>query len=76
MQPGITIVHYISYGIAFCGALVILSKSIRLLSSITISKVKIQNAEIGLGDSFNKSILNNHLDELVYFFEVTPYNVV
>src|SRR5690606_30541975 len=23
-----------------------------------------------------KSILNHHLDEIIYFFEVTPYNVV
>src|SRR5690606_19588628 len=30
----------------------------------------------GIGDSLNKSILNHHLDEILYFFSVRPYNVV
>lgn len=70
------IIHYSSHAIILLGILVILFKSIRIISSITISKLKFQNTEIGLGDNLNKSILNHHLNEILYFFAVRPYNVV
>ncbi|WP_026713468.1 YobI family P-loop NTPase [Flavobacterium daejeonense] len=70
------IIHYTSIVIIIIGIYFIIRKSIRLISAITISKLKIQNAEISIGDSLNKSILNHHIDELLYFFSVCPYNVV
>lgn len=51
-------------------------KSIRVLTGLRITKFNIKNAEIEINDKINKSILNHHLDEILYFFEVTPYNVV
>lgn len=39
-----------------------------------INKLNIKNVEIGIAE--NTSIFNKHLDEIVYFFEVTNYNVV
>lgn len=70
------IIHYGGFLIIFSGIFFLIYKSVRIISSITINKLKIQNAEIGLGDNFNKSILNHHLDEILYFFSVRPYNVV
>ncbi|MGJ1432481.1 hypothetical protein ACR79M_13025 [Sphingobacterium spiritivorum] len=58
------------------GYFYILFKSIRTISSITINKLNINDAEIAISDSISKSILNNHIDEILYFFEVTNYTVV
>ncbi|WP_028888040.1 YobI family P-loop NTPase [Tenacibaculum ovolyticum] len=70
------ILHYTSILFILLGFFVLIYKSIRVFSSITINKLKFQNAEIGLGENVNKSILNHHLDEILYFFTVTAYNVV
>lgn len=58
------------------GYFFIIFKSIRTISSITINKLNIKDAEITISDSISKSILNNHIDEILYFFEVTDYTVV
>lgn len=69
--------HYGGIGIIVLGIFFIVYKSIRLINSITLNKLNIQNAEIGFGDNnSNKSILNHHIDEILYFFSVRPYNVV
>ncbi|WP_159023753.1 hypothetical protein [Formosa sp. L2A11] len=68
--------HYSSILIIIIGIFFLVYKSIRIISSITINKLKFQNAEIGIGESINKSILNHHLDEILYFFSIRPYNVV
>ena len=39
-----------------------------------INKLNIKDIEIGIEKS--RSIFNKHLDEIIYFFEVTKYNVV
>ena len=75
-QTFLLTIHYSTYGAIVIGIFILLLKSIRIIASITFNKLKIQNAEIGLGDSVNKSILNNHIDEIIYFFEVTEYNIV
>jgi hypothetical protein len=72
----INVLHYGSVLIILISVFLILFKSIRTISSITISKLKFQNAEIGIGENINKSILNHHLDEILYFFAIRPYNVV
>lgn len=69
-------IHFSSLIIILLGIYLLIHKSVRLISSITINKLNIQNTEIGISDSINKSILNHHLDEILYFFSVRPYNVV
>jgi ribosomal protein S8 len=69
-------IHYGEIIIIALGIFFVILKSARIISAITITKLKIQNAEIGLGDNSNKSILNHHIDEILYFFSVTPYNVI
>ncbi len=75
-QIMLKIFHYASIAIIVAGIMFIIFKSVRIISSITINKLKFQNAEIEIAESPNKSILNHHLDEILYFFSVTPYNVV
>jgi len=68
--------HYSSILIIIIGVFFLVYKSIRIISSLTINKLKFQNAEIGIGENINKSILNHHLDEILYFFSIRPYNIV
>lgn len=53
-----------------------LNKVILFSQKLTISKLNFQNLEIQVAKNLDKSILNNHLDEILYFFEATNYNVV
>lgn len=70
------IIHYSGIFIIALGIFSIILKSVRIISAITINKLKIQNAEIGVGENLSKSILNHHIDEILYFFSIRPYNVV
>ena len=69
-------IHYLSLIFIILGISIIIFRSIRLLNSIRLSKLNIQNAEFAINENVNKSILNHHIDEILYFFEVRPYNVV
>lgn len=58
------------------GGLGIFSKLVvRLFSNSKINKVNIKG-ELELGDNINKSVFNEHLEEILYFFERTKHNVV
>lgn len=46
------------------------------LFGISFKKLSLKNAEIEATDTPENSILNKHLDEIIYFFQVTDYNVV
>ena len=45
-------------------------------SQFRVTKFKINSAEFELGKDSTKSILNDNIDEIIYFFEQTSYNVV
>lgn len=68
--------HWISLAVFSIVLVIALFRSVRFLYSLRISKFKFQEAEIEIDKNISKSILNNHLDEILYFFEVTPYSVV
>ena len=70
------VLHYSSLLISTVGLSIIIYKSIRFLTGIRISKLNFHNAEIAIDEKVNKSILNHYIDEILYFFEVRPYNVV
>src|SRR5690606_13332879 len=70
------IIHYSGIFIIALGIFFIILKSVRIISAVTINTLKIQNTEIGIGENLNKSILNRHIDEILYFFSIRPYNVV
>jgi len=44
--------------------------------SLSFKKISLTNAEIETGDVSDNSILNRHLDEIIYFFQSTKYDVV
>ncbi len=48
---------------------------VELFSNSKINKVNLKG-EIEIGDNSSKSILNEHYDEILYFFEKNPLNVV
>jgi hypothetical protein len=68
--------HYISVLIVAFGVLLMVYSSIRTLKRFSVKKLGINNASIEIDDKISKSILNNHIDEILYFFEVTEYNIV
>lgn len=70
------IVSYIASSVIIISIFLLVFKSSRGLLSASIKKLNINNAEIEIDKGISKSILNNHLDEIIYFFEATEYNVV
>lgn len=71
-----SIIHWFCIVIFILGLMFVIYRSIRLISSLSIEKLKINNAEINIDKNISKSILNHHLDEILYFFEVTKYDIV
>lgn len=69
-------VHYIASVIFFCILSIILFKISRMLINISVKKLNLKTAEIEIGKKIDKSILNSHIDEIIYFFEATDNNVV
>ena len=54
----------------------LVSKLIRASHSLTIKRLSLQNGEIELDRVPESSILNKHLDEIIYFFDERKYDVV
>lgn len=48
----------------------------KLAYRTSLKKVSFTNAEIETGDASENSILNRHLDEIIYFFQQTDYDAV
>lgn len=69
-------VHYIASATFFCILSIILFKISRVFINISVKKLNFKTAEIEIGQKINKSILNSHIDEIIYFFEATDNNVV
>ena len=70
------IIAYISLSIIIIGIGVIIAKSIRIANNSKLNKLNVQSGEIEISKDIDSSILNKHLDEILYFFEVTDYDVV
>jgi hypothetical protein len=71
-----TIAKYIALVACIVILFFIIYKSSRSIIGLSIKKLNLQGAEIEIDKSISKSILNNHIDEIIYFFEATNYNVV
>lgn len=69
---GLLIVTVVGIAVAFIG----LYQIIPYISRIGFTKILVPKAEIELGKKDSESLLNKHLDEILYFFEVTDYDVV
>lgn len=53
-----------------------LSKLMKLSHNYSFKKLSLKNVEIEAGEESENSILNRHLDEIIYFFQSTSYDVV
>lgn len=64
--------------LAFASAMpvMIFSDLYKASFKISLKKISLTNAEIETGDIAEDSILNRHLDEIIYFFQVCRYDVV
>jgi hypothetical protein len=49
---------------------------LRLLNTSKFNKINLTKGEVEFDNKSETSVLNMHLDEILYFFEVTNYNVV
>lgn len=65
----------ISFIISFSGIGIFTNKIVRLLANSKINKLNIKG-ELELGAKVTNSVFNDHLEEILYFFEKTHYNVV
>ena len=68
--------HVICVIVAIVGTAFIIYKLIRVISQIAVRSLSLKTASIELANKSEKSILNAHIDEIIYFFSVTGYNVV
>ncbi|WP_446010082.1 YobI family P-loop NTPase [Candidatus Electrothrix sp.] len=56
--------------------IILLSDFYKASFGLSLKKFSLKNAEIETADIPDDSILNRHLDEIIYFFQVTDYDVV
>ncbi|HUH42004.1 MAG TPA: hypothetical protein VLZ29_02700 [Sulfurimonas sp.] len=68
--------EYIPIGFLLVGAFFFIQKFIYLLSNTSIDKFNLKDLEIVSNDKKNESLLNRYLDEILYFFEQTTFNVI
>lgn len=66
---------YIVFIISFLGIGFFSKIIVSLFSNSKINKVNLKG-EIEIGDNSNTSILNEHYDEILYYFEKNPFNIV
>ncbi|WP_424003896.1 hypothetical protein [Maribacter sp. IgM3_T14_3] len=59
----------------FLGIAIFTKDTIRVLSNSKINRISLKG-ELELGEDITKSILNQHVDEIIYFFEKTKFNIV
>lgn len=69
-------INYIPPIILIVGSYFLLQKFLFLLSNTSIDKINLKDLEIVSNDKKNESLLNKYLDEILYFFEKTKFNVI
>ncbi|MFY4861524.1 hypothetical protein ACOTWK_01445 [Aliarcobacter butzleri] len=70
------IVYIIGFIITFIGLYFVLPKIISLFGNIDLKKINLKSGDVDLGQKDDSSILNKNLDEILYFFKATNYDVV
>lgn len=58
------------------GIVYIATKIIRVFNNSKLNKLNVQSGAIEISNEVDSSILNKHLDEILYFFEVTHFDIV
>lgn len=58
------------------GAVYVLYKLARIVIGLSVKRLNFKSAEVEIENNTQKSVLNSHIDEIIYFFEVTGYQIV
>ena len=72
------VLHFFRICTFLFGSAVFLWKTIRFLNRISIKKLNLKSGtgSIEVQNNNESSLLNRHLDEIIYFFQKTQFNVV
>lgn len=70
------ILSIIALCISILGIAYAVSKTFRIANNSKLNKLNVQSGEIEISHDVDSSILNKHLDEILYFFEVTKFDIV
>ena len=68
--------HWACAIIVILGTAWMLAHLVRVIAQLAVRKLSVNSASIEIASKREKSILNEHIDEIIYFFSVTGYNVV
>lgn len=66
----------VALGLCIIGAVYILYKLARIVIGLSVKRLNFKSAEVEIENNTQKSVLNSHIDEIIYFFEVTEYQIV
>lgn len=69
-------IYYIALLITLIGIYEFLPKIISIIGNINLSKINLKDGAVDLAENKESSILNKNLDEILYFFKVTNFDVV
>lgn len=71
-----TFSRFLLFGFVLAIPVTLISTIYKASFGVSLKKFSLKNAEIETGELSENSILNRHLDEIIYFFQETDYNVV
>lgn len=66
----------IALALCLIGATYVLYKLARIIIGLSVKRLNFKSAEVEIENNTQKSVLNSHIDEIIYFFEVTGYQIV
>lgn len=69
-------IRYYVIGVAIGGAMAILFYFFKLYNNFQLNKLNIASGQLEVQPKSETSILNKYLDEILYFFEISKYDVV
>jgi hypothetical protein len=70
------VVYIIGFLITFISLYFMLPKIISLFGNMDLKKINLKSGDVDLAQKDDSSILNKNLDEILYFFKATNYDVV
>ena len=75
-DSGLIWFNRVALGLCIIGAVYVLYKLARIVIGLSVKRLNFKSAEVEIENNTQKSVLNSHIDELIYFFEVTKYQIV
>lgn len=76
IMPNWEFIPYFTISTLLISSLTIIYKLLSYAINLKEIKLKLHDAEFNIKDEEDKSILNDHIDEIIYFFQETKKNVV